>query len=98
MSRSFKYFNSIKVRLKHPFVAEDGAVLEFQFHKGTIKTHLRAVYIGGVLDFNSIKVRLKQSVSKNDLMKREYFNSIKVRLKPEVAGFLDVYITYISIP
>ena len=58
------YFNSIKVRLKltNCFQGIDPTLL-FQFHKGTIKTvlfHLAALMC---LDFNSIKVRLKQLAS-----------------------------------
>ena len=57
------YFNSIKVRLKltNCFQGIDPTLL-FQFHKGTIKTvlfHLAALMC---LDFNSIKVRLKQII------------------------------------
>ena len=33
----------------------------FQFHKGTIKTRLRALYLRAYRDFNSIKVQLKPS-------------------------------------
>ena len=35
-----KYFNSIKVRLKHKsFYPPSDDAPQFQFHKGTIKTH-----------------------------------------------------------
>ena len=52
-------FNSIKVRLKHdqPLSAYDSVL--FQFHKGTIKTHLPHKSIVLFRHFNSIKVRLK---------------------------------------
>ena len=33
----------------------------FQFHKGTIKTFVVDLYLHPLLDFNSIKVRLKQT-------------------------------------
>ena len=32
-------FNSIKVQLEHKIVLKTTSVLEFQFHKGTIRTH-----------------------------------------------------------
>ena len=35
------------------------------------------------LDFNSIKVRLKQTISINPQVNQSYFNSIKVRLKQD---------------
>ena len=35
----------------------------FQFHKGTIKTAQRSDGGGCALDFNSIKVRLKQAIA-----------------------------------
>ena len=57
-------------------------VKTFQFHKGTIKTVAPVVSVAPTENFNSIKVRLKQTdkdmAGNNDL----YFNSIKVRLKP----------------
>ena len=36
----FLRFNSIKVRLKHLLALKFGDILEFQFHKGTIKTEV----------------------------------------------------------
>ena len=36
------YFNSIKVRLKHWFIENEGIEHQFQFHKGTIKTCVRS--------------------------------------------------------
>ena len=54
------YFNSIKVRLKHDNVYTGRMSVEFQFHKGTIKTY-RLIVLGLMLNhFNSIKVRLKR--------------------------------------
>ena len=56
------YFNSIKVRLKLTAGTIDGDVyVEFQFHKGTIKTDaFNTSTADRKTDFNSIKVRLKQ--------------------------------------
>ena len=34
----FDDFNSIKVRLKHPYAPQYKCEFVFQFHKGTIKT------------------------------------------------------------
>ena len=39
LDRILQNFNSIKVRLKRSAVTGLGAISEFQFHKGTIKTH-----------------------------------------------------------
>ena len=38
-----RYFNSIKVRLKLNSGNETGISIEFQFHKGTIKTYFANV-------------------------------------------------------
>ena len=53
-------FNSIKVRLKHALHFVKGFFARvFQFHKGTIKTMVRFVFLIYLANFNSIKVRLK---------------------------------------
>ena len=55
----------------------------FQFHKGTIKTLLMVVKtLFLLLNFNSIKVRLKLRHQEDVPRHYAYFNSIKVRLKP----------------
>ena len=53
------YFNSIKVRLKQPASLSRCICWIFQFHKGTIKTIKRYRKLVILLNFNSIKVRLK---------------------------------------
>ena len=60
ISRAFAYFNSIKVQLK--LVADElpAGALEFQFHKGTIKTFASAALRAIIAYFNSIKVQLKR--------------------------------------
>ena len=55
----FSDFNSIKVRLKHSCVAVRPYSVQFQFHKGTIKTNPRTMQQMRQRNFNSIKVRLK---------------------------------------
>ena len=55
-----KYFNSIKVQLKPAECQATGAALEFQFHKGTIKTVKKRGQPSFLNYFNSIKVQLKQ--------------------------------------
>ena len=56
----FTHFNSIKVRLKRFYLANRTVrSVEFQFHKGTIKTSLSSSLVFFPSDFNSIKVRLK---------------------------------------
>ena len=52
-------FNSIKVRLKRDGSFSFTAPTLFQFHKGTIKTTYALTRDTALLDFNSIKVRLK---------------------------------------
>ena len=53
-------FNSIKVRLKHKEELQVLINVLFQFHKGTIKTHMFCVIFSKPMShFNSIKVRLK---------------------------------------
>ena len=37
-SKTLSYFNSIKVRLEHGIKLAHITILEFQFHKGTIRT------------------------------------------------------------
>ena len=37
-------FNSIKVRLKHPYAPQYKSEFIFQFHKGTIKTAAGVLY------------------------------------------------------
>ena len=55
-----RYFNSIKVRLEPPQAQRERFEAAFQFHKGTIRTHIS---VGRTLKqakhFNSIKVRLE---------------------------------------
>ena len=55
-------FNSIKVRLKHPFLGDVSASQVFQFHKGTIKTVGLVTFLIVLSNFNSIKVRLKHII------------------------------------
>ena len=54
-------FNSIKVRLEPNWLPGVNKVLEFQFHKGTIRTWLQSQERQIQADFNSIKVRLERS-------------------------------------
>ena len=56
-------FNSIKVRLErrsHEGSAQAHTV--FQFHKGTIRTHVMSCLTLFFSNFNSIKVRLERNV------------------------------------
>ena len=52
-------FNSIKVQLEHKIVLKTTSVLEFQFHKGTIRTHWLWFSFSTLCYFNSIKVQLE---------------------------------------
>ena len=56
------HFNSIKVRLEQIASSVDSINVAFQFHKGTIKTYMQKEGDGAKVNFNSIKVRLKQSI------------------------------------
>ena len=53
----------------------------FQFHKGTIKTIRSCTHALEVLNFNSIKVRLRRRKREAKYQKFANFNSIKVRLR-----------------
>ena len=55
------YFNSIKVRLEHRAAIAEDAHIEFQFHKGAIRTTKLVNVLGVFVNFNSIKVRLERS-------------------------------------
>ena len=58
-------FNSIKVQLKRRIALQEVLVeLEFQFHKGTIKTEDWQGEAHSRLHFNSIKVQLKLGLRK----------------------------------
>ena len=53
-------FNSIKVRLEPKPVRDAiNKLQKFQFHKGTIRTVSKIFAYLGILNFNSIKVRLE---------------------------------------
>ena len=74
-------FNSIKVRLKQFGKHTKRQHLQFQFHKGTIKTASILDAYKLYLNFNSIKVRLKPYCNEYASQLDDNFNSIKVRLK-----------------
>ena len=76
-----EYFNSIKVRLKPNGVNVSDSTMRFQFHKGTIKTLPLLGLHPILINFNSIKVRLKRSTQNIVAAANSHFNSIKVRLK-----------------
>ena len=83
-------FNSIKVRLKQNARFCYCGKLEFQFHKGTIKTrsHPTPQHRGDLFQFH--KGTIKTAAPLPLLPSLNYFNSIKVRLKlqqrPRTAG------------
>ena len=52
-------FNSIKVRLELVTAGDFKKVVEFQFHKGTIRTQKIILFLPCLPHFNSIKVRLE---------------------------------------
>ena len=82
-------FNSIKVRLEPVTPATQSELnLEFQFHKGTIRTLCLVANLLNVYHFNSIKVRLELTRTLVSILILLYFNSIKVRL--ELNSVFDV--------
>ena len=56
-------------------------ILQFQFHKGSIKTSLAARRAAACACFNSIKVRLRPWSVVSGATTDTRFNSIKVRLR-----------------
>ena len=81
----YQDFNSIKVRLEleaagiNPYL-----MLEFQFHKGTIRTSSSNQPTALQVNFNSIKVQLERLISLCERLNYVDFNSIKVRLELEI--------------
>ena len=76
------YFNSIKVRLKHPELWRVYARgLTFQFHKGTIKTSSQPAARQRYANFNSIKVRLKPAPRNNPAIDLNTFQFHKGTIK-----------------
>ena len=55
----YRDFNSIKVQLEHPQNHVSRNILQFQFHKGTIRTEHRKRNMNQRQYFNSIKVQLE---------------------------------------
>ena len=78
------YFNSIKVRLEHYFkFAETSLTVEFQFHKGAIRTNSFNLLIILAKRFQFHKGAIRTFA--NECKEASYcldFNSIKVRLEP----------------
>ena len=62
-------------------LSSDGSTSLFQFHKGAIRTAQSALFAAQRGNFNSIKVRLEHSDSKDNSDSDSNFNSIKVRLE-----------------
>ena len=68
----------------------------FQFHKGAIRTEDEDALRLGIVDFNSIKVRLEHTESTYHRYTLLHFNSIKVRLEQKRVPLL--LLPWISIP
>ena len=86
------HFNSIKVRLKQLGAAISNAGQVFQFHKGTIKTNLRAIYEQSTSRFQFHKGTIKTYPETNLNKSILDFNSIKVRLK--LGSEILIIVTY----
>ena len=77
-----RHFNSIKVQLEPDPGRQQHQPVEFQFHKGTIRTELVFTESNGYYsNFNSIKVQLELSAANSFILEIPYFNSIKVQLE-----------------
>ena len=75
-------FNSIKVQLEHSsIITIVYDMLEFQFHKDTIRTFVSCHNIQELGNFNSIKVQLEPTNFQCSLNTILHFNSIKVQLE-----------------
>ena len=75
------YFNSIKVQLEQAAGLNPYLMLEFQFHKGTIRTAMVYLIQINLFNFNSIKVQLELPVRNLLTIINLHFNSIKVQLE-----------------
>ena len=89
-------FNSIKVRLEHRAAIAEDAHIEFQFHKGAIRTTKLVNVLGVFVNFNSIKVRLELFFSSLILKLNKFqFHKGAIRtIMPMMTNFMLV----ISIP
>ena len=85
------YFNSIKVQLEHNMQNADNHKYQFQFHKGTIRTHVKVCNLVQYRDFNSIKVQLELMIQSFVKCFNPYFNSIKVQLEQNIASTMAKY-------
>ena len=75
-------FNSIKVQLEHLCQSAIIRQVQFQFHKGSIRTMLMEISVQKPLrGFNSIKVQLELPRPVKHLIYDSCFNSIKVQLE-----------------
>ena len=90
-------FNSIKVQLEHKIVLKTTSVLEFQFHKGTIRTKLSTELFGvlTLFQFHKGTIRTYQVFCSHHRLSD--FNSIKVQLEPALFCVLE-WTVLISIP
>ena len=58
-------FHKGTIRTPPPFHALQEVPL-FQFHKGTIRTNVSGLFVRLLRNFNSIKVRLEQSLGRSE--------------------------------
>ena len=81
------YFNSIKVRLERGVGQNIPDTLQFQFHKGTIRTFLSYPCCRHVPNFNSIKVRLELDFQKKAYVLTKFqFHKGTIRTKFNSTG------------
>ena len=78
----YAHFNSIKVQLEPLWTQFDRWFIQFQFHKGTIRTQEQNVEPTQEKNFNSIKVQLELTLMTENRKVMVNFNSIKVQLEP----------------
>ena len=60
--------------------------MEFQFHKGTIRTMVRMAILSSVPAFQFHKGTIRTGLLREIQASQSYFNSIKVRLEPQKQG------------
>ena len=87
--RPLRGFNSIKVRLERTIELHWHTRLMFQFHKGTIRTQVRAYELIINERFNSIKVRLEHQATIDNIVANTFQfhkGTIRTGQSPQVAS------------
>ena len=78
-----QYFNSIKVQLKLIVTVDTTIVMQFQFHKGTIKTELHNAVASGYALFQFHKGTIKTAVQERHNIHATSFQFHKGTIKTQ---------------